>query len=78
MNAKELIISIKVKPKSKKEFIKKIQDNHFEVAVHSPPEDGKANTRLVELMSDYFNVPKKNISIIKGEKSRNKVIKIVL
>jgi len=73
----EIVIKIKVKPKSKKEYVKKISENEFEVAVNAPPEKGKANKRLIELISKYFAVSKNNVRILKGEKSRNKILKIV-
>jgi len=72
----EIIVKIKVKPKSKKEYIKKISDNEFEVAMKEVPEKGRANKRLIELISKYFGVSKRNVKIIKGEKSRKKILKI--
>ena len=41
-----MILYVKAKPKSKKEFIKQIDETHFVVAVHEPPEDGKANEAI--------------------------------
>lgn len=38
----------------------------------------RANERLVELLSGYFKKPKRNISIIKGFKSKNKLIEIIV
>ncbi len=73
----EKFIKVKVKPKAKREYIKKISEDEFEVAVNEPPEKGRANKRLIELISKYFKVSKSNVTILKGEKSRNKVLKIV-
>lgn len=78
MSEKQITLSIKVKPKSKKEYVKRIDEDHLEVAVNAPPEDGKANKRVIELLGEYFNTPKKNILLIRGEKSRHKMFSITL
>jgi hypothetical protein len=72
----EILIKVRVKPKSKKEYVKKISGDEYEVAVKELPEKGKANKRLVELLSHYFGISKTDVSIIKGRFSRIKMIKI--
>ena len=42
----------------------------------APPVEGKANSRLITILSDYFNVPKSSITIVKGSLSKRKVIEI--
>lgn len=70
-------ISVKVKPNSKKEEVKKLTDNDFILSVKEPAKEGKANQAVIRLLSEYFGVPKSNISIIKGESSKNKIIQIL-
>jgi len=48
----------------------------LKIYVKSPPAGGKANKELIEVLSDFLKVKKKNIRIIKGEKSREKVIEV--
>jgi len=69
-------ITVKVKPKSKKVSVKKISENIYEVKLKSPPEKGKANEELIEILSEYFNTPKSNIKLLKGQTSREKLIEI--
>ena len=69
-------IFVKVKPNAKKSKVEKIEEYMFSVWVDEIPSEGKANKRLIEILSDYFNVPKRNVRIIKGKKSRNKIIEI--
>lgn len=40
------------------------------------PVDGKANKELIKLLSEKLNVSKSKISIIKGEKSKEKIIEV--
>ena len=70
-------IKIKVKTNSSKEEIKKINESEFILSVKEPPIENKANQAVLKLLSEYFNVPKSNISILKGKTSRNKIIQIV-
>jgi hypothetical protein len=69
-------IYIKVKPKSKKEFVKKIDDTHYVVAVSEPPTEGKANNAVIEALAEFFQTPKSQIFIISGKSSRQKIVEI--
>ena len=69
-------IFVKVKPGTKKEEVTKIDDAHFVVSVKAPPVEGKANEAIVRVLSDYFNIPKSHVQILKGGQGRNKIIEI--
>lgn len=63
---------IKVKTNAKKSEI--IEDNGFyRVNVKSPPENNKANLEIIKLFSKKFN---KKVKIIKGLKSKEKILKL--
>lgn len=70
-------IRVKVKPNAKKEEIKKIEDDYFEIRVTVVPEKGKANKKVIEILSKYFKVPKSNITLLKGETSKEKLFEII-
>ena len=46
------------------------------VKINQPPEDGKANKALIELLAEYLSVKKNSIKIIAGEKSTHKIIEV--
>ena len=46
----------------------------LKVKINQPPEDGKANQALIELLATYFKVKKSAIKIIAGAKSTHKII----
>jgi uncharacterized protein (TIGR00251 family) len=46
------------------------------VKISQPPEDGKANKALIELIAEYLKVKRGSITIIAGEKSTHKIIEI--
>jgi len=68
-------INIKVIPNAKKNSVCE-EDGIFKVYVNAPPVEGRANNSVIEVLSEYFNTSKSNIKIIRGEKSRNKIVEI--
>jgi len=49
---------------------------HLKVRVSAPPEDGKANQALIELLAKKFNCAKSAVRIVSGETSRLKRVEI--
>lgn len=68
-----MIIKIKVYPHSGREEIIKNSDKEYKAYLKKPAEDNKANIELLKLLKKYF---KKDINIIKGLKSRNKIVEV--
>ena len=46
------------------------------VRVQAPPADGKANKEVILTLAKHFGVKKRNIRLLRGEKSRVKFIEI--
>lgn len=68
-------IKIKVITNAKKNEVVEAEGS-FKVYVNAPPVDGKANKAVIELLAKYFKVRKSSVKIIRGEKSKDKVIQI--
>ncbi len=68
-------ISVKVKPNAKKSGVEKIGEE-FLVSLKAPPVDGRANAELIEVLADYFGVPKSRLRIVSGGKSRKKIVEL--
>ncbi len=69
-------IELKVITKAKKEDVRKVSENSYRIKVSMPPEKGKANKRVIELLSEKFGVKKQNIKIVSGETSSRKILEI--
>lgn len=69
-------ITVAVKPNSKKESVELVSDGSYTVRVNVPPVDGKANERVIELLSKHFKQPKSLITLISGPKSKKKIFSI--
>jgi len=69
-------IKVKVKPNAKKNELKEIEPDYYEIRVTVVPEKGKANKKVVEILSKHLKVPKSRIKLIKGETSKEKIFEI--
>ncbi|MBI4155113.1 DUF167 domain-containing protein [Candidatus Woesearchaeota archaeon] len=69
-------LNLKVIPNAKEERILE-ENDRLRVYVKKQAFKGEANKALIELLARHFNVKKKNIRIILGEKSREKVVEIL-
>lgn len=71
-----MLIRVKVFPKSKKEEIKKIREGKYEVYVRAKAEQGEANSRVIEIMTEYFSGCR-GIRILSGANRPNKTLEII-
>jgi uncharacterized protein (TIGR00251 family) len=73
-----MLIRVYVTPNAKETSIVKVTEEYFEVRVDETAGSGRANKRLVEILAEHFKVPKSRVSIVRGAKSRNKIVQIIL
>ena len=69
-------IHVTVKPRAKNPEITKVTEGEYRAMVRAPAQDGKANLALIDLLADFFKVPKSTIKILRGQSSRRKLIEI--
>ncbi len=70
-------IELKVIARAKKEQVEKISENSYRIKVATPLEKGKANKRVIELLSEKLGIKKQDIRIISGETSSRKILEII-
>lgn len=66
-------IEVQVKLNAKQESIEDLGENKFLIRLNVPPVDGKANKRIVELLSKHLRIPKTRLELIRGHQSKNKL-----
>jgi uncharacterized protein (TIGR00251 family) len=54
-----------------------VESGRLKIRITTPPEKGKANEAVVELLAKNLKVPKSSIKIVSGHTSRIKKILIV-
>ena len=73
-----MLIKVKVLPGSKKEGVIKKKNDSFEIKVKEKPVRGEANKAVIDVLSNFFNIPKNKVKLIKGFKQRNKIFEIAI
>ncbi len=70
-------IFVKIKAGRKEEKVERLDDNYYAISVKAPPIEGRANVAVINLLAEYFKLPKSRIRISSGHKSRQKVIEVI-
>jgi uncharacterized protein (TIGR00251 family) len=70
------MFAVKVQPRAKKNAIVGELGDALKVALTAPPIDGRANQACIEFFADLLNVPRSAVTIVSGQSSRNKVIRV--
>lgn len=71
-----IILNIKLTPNSSKNEILGYTDEYVKIKISAPPNENKANKKLISYISDWLNIAKSNISLISGDKARLKKVLI--
>jgi uncharacterized protein (TIGR00251 family) len=70
------IIEVRVRPRSGKREVSVAESGGLTVSVLSPPEKGKANREVIELLAAHFGLPASGIRIVRGGQSRLKLVEL--
>ena len=73
---KTLILHVLIQPRASKDEIVGLHGDRLKIRLKAPPVDGEANKYLIRYLSYIFQLPKKNICVIKGLTSRQKTVSI--
>jgi len=73
-----LLIRVYVTPNATEASVVRVSEDYFEVRVDERAVGGRANKRLLEILAEHFKVQKSRITIVRGTKSRNKIVQVIL
>ncbi|MDR2101339.1 MAG: DUF167 domain-containing protein [Treponema sp.] len=73
-----LLLDIKVLPGASKNEFTGIREGRLRVKIAAPPEDGKANGELIAFFARTLGCAKRELTLVRGEKSRIKTLGIPL
>lgn len=69
-----VILSVWAQPRAKKDRIVGVYNDCLKVAVTAPPEAGRANEALVEVLAEALGLPRSAVRVMGGQFSRQKQI----
>ena len=70
-----MLINVRVIPRSSKNSIT-WQQGILKVHLTAPPVDGAANEALIALLAEQLDVPKRQVTIVRGSTGRQKTVEI--
>jgi uncharacterized protein (TIGR00251 family) len=76
LTSKAALIDLKVIPRAGQTALAGTRDNALLVRLAAPPVEGAANAALIEFLAGVLHIPKRDIEIVAGEKSRSKRVKV--
>jgi uncharacterized protein len=65
-----------VQPGAKRSEFAGRHGERIKLRLAAPPVEGKANAALIEFLAEYFGVPRRNVTIVSGIKSRAKRVAV--
>ena len=69
-------VEIRLHPRGGRDQVMGERDGAVLIRISAPPVDGKANAALITFVAKTIGVPKGAVTIIRGETSRTKVIRV--
>jgi len=72
----ETVIQIKLIPRSSKNAVLDKEGTIYRVKVTAPPVEGLANDALIELLAKRLKIPKRDVTIQSGQRSRLKSVRV--
>jgi uncharacterized protein len=71
-----LQLTLHVQPGASRTAVIGTHGDALKVRLAAPPVDGKANAELLRFLAEAFGVPRRNVTLLRGETSRAKVVRI--
>ena len=77
----DVVLALQVQPGAKRTGIAGTHGEgagrRLKLRLAAPPVDGKANAELTRYLAAAFGVPQRNVTLLRGETSRQKTVRVV-
>ena len=74
MDAATTRLKLRVSPGARRPGIGGRYGDAWKVRVAAPPEDGRANDAVLELLAKTLDVPRARLALVSGHSSRDKIV----
>ena len=72
----ETVLKIRVIPRAKRSGVAGIRGDAWSIRLQAPPVDGAANEELISVLAKLLDVPRRAVTIVAGERSREKRVQV--
>ena len=71
-----IVIDVRVIPRARRAGVAGTRGDALLVRLTAPPVEGAANAELITIVSDALGVPRRAVTIVSGERSRLKRVRV--
>jgi uncharacterized protein (TIGR00251 family) len=72
----KITVAVRVHPGASREGIALLADGSLDVRLRARAVEGQANARLVELLAERLGLRKRDVAVVSGVRSRQKLVRI--
>jgi uncharacterized protein (TIGR00251 family) len=76
MTRPECTIAVAVVPNAPRSEVVGWHGDAVKIKIHAPPVEGRANAALCEFLAGQLGLPKRAVTLIRGDASRRKFIRV--
>jgi len=70
------VLRLRVVPNAKRSEVVGLHGEAIKIKIQAPAQEGKANAALLEFLAKKLDVPTRQVTLVAGEKSRDKIVAI--
>jgi uncharacterized protein (TIGR00251 family) len=74
--ASSCTLALKIIPNAPRNEVVGWLGEALKVKVHAPAVEGRANEELLDYLATELGVPRRSVTLVRGEKSRQKVVRL--
>lgn len=71
-----LILTLHIQPGAKRSETAGLHGEALKIRLAAPPVEGRANEALLRFIAELFQVPLRNVELLRGAQSRHKQVRI--
>lgn len=68
------LLTLHVQPGAKRTEVAGLHGEALKIRLAAPPVEGRANLALVEFVAEALGIPKRSVTLVKGQGSREKLL----
>ncbi len=72
----DLELKVRLQPKAGRDEIVGPREDELKIRITAPPLEGRANAHLIRFLAGQFGVPRRQVTLLSGEKGRSKRLRI--
>jgi uncharacterized protein (TIGR00251 family) len=69
-------LAVHVQPGAKRSGVAGLHGDRLKIRIGAPALDGRANEALVAFVAERLGVPKRDVAVVSGERSRDKLVAV--